>query len=101
MYARQVHDSLDQPPAVAMFSRETKQKSSHGQSEVIISVVDKIMQCFNSQGQTLSPIRKAELRSTYIKQLKNLHENGILNTDEYEEQREELIELMRQLKNVH
>ncbi len=47
-------------------------------------------------------MKKAELRSMYIKQLgelKALNENSILNNDEYEEQRKEIVELMRQLKN--
>ena len=49
----------------------------------------------------LSPLKKAELRSTYIKQLSDLHqlnEAGILTQDEYEEQRVELISAMRILK---
>lgn len=53
-------------------------------------------------GSTLSPMKKAELRSTYMKQLselRQLHDNGVLTEDEYEEQREELVQLMRQLKN--
>lgn len=50
-------------------------------------------------GATLSPMKAAELRSTYIKQLGELKiiENGILTNEEYEEQREDLVQLMRQL----
>ena len=51
---------------------------------------------------TLSPMKKAELRSTYIKQLSELrllHEGAVLSADEYEEQRKEVIDLMRQLKD--
>ena len=47
-------------------------------------------------------MKKAELKSTYMKQLselRQLHDNGVLTEDEYEEQREELVQLMRQLKN--
>ena len=50
---------------------------------------------------TLSPMKRAELRSTYIKQLselRSLHESAVLSADEYEEQRKEVIDLMRQLK---
>ena len=49
----------------------------------------------------LSPLKKAELLSTYIKQLSDLHqlnETGTLTQDEYEEQRVELISAMRNLK---
>ena len=50
---------------------------------------------------TLSPMKREELRSTYIKQLselRSLHESAVLSADEYEEQRKEMIDLMRQLK---
>ena len=50
---------------------------------------------------TLSPVRKAELRSTYIKQLselKQLHESGVLTDSEFEEQRINLVQLLRGLK---
>ena len=47
-----------------------------------------------------SPIKKAELRGTYMKQLtelKQLRDSGILEQDEYEEQRLDIIKLMRKL----
>ena len=34
-----------------------------------------------------------------LSELRQLHDNGVLTEDEYEEQREELVQLMRQLKN--
>ena len=46
-------------------------------------------------------MKKAELRSTYLKQLGELHQlrdNGILTEEEYEEQREDQIDSMRNLK---
>ena len=46
-------------------------------------------------------MKKAELHSTYLKQSSELHQlrdNGILNKEEYEEQREDLIDSMRSLK---
>jgi hypothetical protein len=49
----------------------------------------------------LSPMKKAELGSTYLKQLgelRQLRENGILTEEEYEEQREDLIDSMHDLK---
>lgn len=103
MYAKQAHTSLDQPPAVAMFNRE-KPKGSHGQNDVMVSVIDKLCTALTptpDKGKALSPIKTAELRSTYLRQLselKTLYDNGILNMEEYEEQRVELVELMRQLK---
>ena len=47
-----------------------------------------------------SPVKRAELRGTYIKQLaelKQLRNSGILDEGEYEEQRADIIELMRRL----
>ena len=44
--------------------------------------------------KTLSPMKKAKLRSTCMKllsELRQLHDNGVLTEDEYEEQREELV----------
>lgn len=48
----------------------------------------------------LSPMKKTELRSIYLKQLselRQLRDNGIPSKDEYEEQREDLIESMFKL----
>jgi hypothetical protein len=75
----------------------------------MVSVIDKLCSALTPNREkekaastlTLSPMKRAELRSTYIKQLgelKSLNENGILSEDEYKEQREDLVELMRQLK---
>ena len=50
---------------------------------------------------TFSPMKCAQLHSTYLKQLselRDLHDAGILHQDEYEEQRSDLVNLMRQLK---
>ena len=50
---------------------------------------------------TFSPMKKAELRGTYFKQLvdlRNLFDQGILTEDEYKEQKEDLVDAMRKLK---
>ena len=110
MYAKGCHTSLEQPPSAAMFNRETRPSKnlSHGQSDLVVSVIDKLCNALTPKQEkgkvvslTLSPMRRAELRGTYIKQLgelRQLNENGILTEDEYEEQRGELVQLMRQLK---
>ena len=46
-------------------------------------------------------MKRAQLCSTYLKQvseLSNLHDAGVLHQDEYEEQRTDLVNLLRQLK---
>ena len=103
MYTNGNHNSLDEPPAVAMFNREAKR--SHGQSDLIVSVVDKLCTALTpneKEKYSSSPVKKAELRSTYIRQLnelKMLCDNKILTDEEYMEQRDELVKLMRLLKN--
>ena len=45
-------------------------------------------------------MKRAELRGTYMKQLaelKQFRDSGILDQEEYEEQRSDIIKLMRQL----
>ena len=108
MMANGSHDSLHEPPAVAMFNREIKQsKGSNVQTDLMVTVIDKLCTALTPKPEkgkgslSSSPMKRAELRSTYIKQLnelKMLYKNGILTEIEYNEQREELVKLMRQLK---
>ena len=87
MYAVEAHDSLDKPPAAAMFNRDTRHKS-RGTDEFMVSVISKLCNALtpnqeNAMGDMStgsSMLRKAELRSMYIKQLgelKELSENGM------------------------
>ena len=105
MYAKGGHNSLDDTPHASMFNRETKPqtRSAHDQQAVMVSVIDKLCSAISALKHivsTLSSVKKAELRSIlYMKQLselRQLHDNGVLTEDEYEEQREELVQLMRQ-----
>lgn len=107
------YSDLDNPPGYAMFGREKDKKSNKdGHVEVVMSGMMNMMNTL-CQALTpkvtpperrqvgLSPMKKAELRSTYLKQLselRQLRDNGILTEDEYEEQREDLIDSMRNLK---
>lgn len=80
-------------------------------SSVMVSAIDKLCNALTPKQvgnekraitSTLSSMKNAELRGTYRKQLserRQLHENGVLTEDEYVEQREELVQLMRQLKD--
>ena len=106
------HTSVDEPPSASMFSRESKRSSSGlaANSSLNDTVVSGMMTMMNSLCQALvpksagttcgSPIKRAELRGTYMKQLselKQLRDGGILDQEEYEEQRLDIIKLMRQL----
>ena len=118
-----VHTDLDVPPAASMFGRETKkakapQKDSSDLSAAVVdmvSVVSTLSQALSTSAQaqlnrphtssshpvSWSPMKRAELRSMYLKQmteLRQLYDDGILSEEEYEEQRLELVESLRQLK---
>ena len=84
MLAKEVHDFLDNPPSVAMFSRKKTSKATHG-SDVnhIVSIIEKLCSALTpsqttgsptpaTSTPTLSPIKMAGLRSTYIEQLTEL-----------------------------
>ena len=115
MYVGKTHPSLEEPPAAAMFKRDTKQlkKPSDLNTTAVdgmLSVMDTLCQALataNKQTEkptpspTFTPMKRAQLRSTYLKQLselRDLHDAGILHQDEYEEQRSDLVNLLRQLK---
>ena len=106
---------LETPPGYAMFNRESDKKTSKESN--VESVMNGMLCIMNTlcqaitptssppaskrSGSTLSPMKKAELRRTYLKQLSELHQlydSQIITEEEYEEQREELIASMRNLK---
>ena len=118
MYAGGNHNSLEEPPSAAMFTRDGKhsKKSQHESSALSTTVVDGMLTMMNTLCQTLtskhtekqpsissafSPMKRAKLRGTYLKQLselRDLHSGGVLNEEEYGEQRCDVVNLMRQLK---
>ena len=115
MYVGKTHQSLEEPPAAAMFKRDTKQPKkrpdlSTTSVDGVLTVMNTLCQALataNKQTEapapspTFSPMKRAQLRSTYLKQLselRDLHDAGVLHQDEYEEQRSDIVNLMRQLK---
>ena len=77
---------------------------------MIVSVIDKLCNALSprpSESQdrhpsttVLSPMQKAELRSMkQLSELRQLCVSGVLTEEEYEKQRKDLVELMRQLKD--
>ena len=85
-----------------MFKRDTKQPKKH--SDLSTTSVDGVLTDMNTLCQvlatankqietptpspTFSPMKRAQLRSTYLKQLsglRDLHDAGVLHQDEYEE----------------
>lgn len=96
-----------------MFRRENK---SMKQSDLNNTVVDGMLTVMNNLCQaltstkptkvekqpctlspSLSPMKQAQLRSTYLKQLselRDLHDAGVLHKEEYEEQRSDLVNLL-------
>ena len=122
MLANGGYSDLDTPPAgAAMFHRETAMKRAKTESsnDVLMSgmltmvntLCQKIGQPHSSDQATpipasmptatFSPMKKAELRGMYFKQLvelKNLFDQGILTEDEHKEQKEDIVDAMRKLK---
>ena len=118
MYVGKIHLSLGEPPAAAMFKRDAKQPKKP--PDLNTTVVDGVLtvvntlcqalaptnrltekQCAPASSPTFSPMKRAQLCSTYLKQLselRDLHDAGVLHQDEYEEQRSDLVNLLRQLK---
>ncbi len=115
MYVGKVHPSLEEPPNAAMFRRDNK-KSNKSQPDLNNTVVDGMLTVMNTLCQaltptkqvekqcptpTFSPMKQAQLRSTYLKQLgelRDLHDGGVLSSEEYEEQRSRIVNLLCQLK---
>ena len=100
------HTTFEEPPSASMFGRDQKRTSNND------AVVSGVMTAMNSLCQALipkekpdgqpmsSPMKKAQLRGMYIKQLnelRQLHDCQILSKEEYEEQRADLVKLMREL----
>ena len=118
MLATGVHNDLDNPPTASMFGRD-KHAKRHSESSANDTVVSQMMTMMNTLCQaltpkqvetekkttfsvSLSPMKRAELRSTYLEQLSELHQlldQDILTEQEYEEQRAELVGSLRELKN--
>ena len=119
MLANGGYSDLDNPPAgAAMFHRETASKRSKTENSNdtimsgVLTVVNTLCQALVPHDQasptatrvpsaTFSPMKKAELRGTYFKQLvelRNLFDQGILTEDEYKEQKEDLVDAVRKLK---
>ena len=88
MYAKGAHNSLEEPPHAAMFQRQSgKDRRSHASSEhtsMMVTVIDKLCDALTPKQTELDKKQRAELRSTYIKQLsdsKILLDNGILTVE--------------------
>ena len=100
-----------------MFRRDSKSKK---QPDLNNTVVDGMLNVMNTlcqaltptkqvtveqhrctPSQSFSPMKQAQLRSTYLKQLselRDLYDTGVLHKEEYEEQRSDLVNLLRKLK---
>ena len=107
------HNDLDEPPTASMFNK-TRSKPVHGENSINNTVISGMMSVMNSLCQSvtsqqvqkspvvISPVKKAELRSTYMRQLaelRKLFDGEIINEEEYEEQRRELVLSMRHLNS--
>ena len=99
------HNSFEEPPNASMFNRDKKGVSCSSVQDS--AVVNGMMTAVNSLCQALcpkdvqetlsSPMKKAQLRGMYMKQLnelRQLYDSEILSN---EEQRSDLVKLLRKL----
>ena len=54
---------------------------------VMVSVIDKLCSAIAPKQMGSTPMKKAELRMKQLSGLRQLHDNGVLTEDEYEEQK--------------
>ena len=100
------HNSFEEPLNAAMFNRDKKGVSSNGESAVasgMMTAVSSMCQALRPKDvqETLSsPMKKAQLRGMYMKQLnelRQLYDSDVLSKEEYEEQRSDLVKLLSKL----
>ena len=115
MLVGETHDSLDNPPDVPMFGlKRVRGRSSTCSSDlnatltgmansIVTALSPQVPVCPSGSGiNSNSPSKSVELCSKYMQQLRelvNLHEIGALTTEEYEDQRRTLVDLMKKLNS--
>ena len=113
MFINETHKTLDTPPPYPLFGEEKRPRASSASGQlnealtglansIAIALVPNQLQQSASSSSTASPTKTAQLRSKYMEQLKNLidlRDLGALTPDEYEKEREVIINSMRKLKN--
>lgn len=113
MLVGETHDSLDSPPDVPMFGmKRVRGRASTSTSDLnaaLTGMADRIVTALSPRAAPLptssytnsnSPSKNVELRSKYMQQLRelvNLREIGALTSEEYEDQRLTLVDLMKKL----
>ena len=81
---------LTTPLKLQYFGKEKTQKAIHRSNLMhVVSVFHKLCSALtpNQETGTNSAPLTPELRSTYVNQLRQLHESGVLTDSEFEEQR--------------
>lgn len=103
------HSSFEEPPSSSMFVRDKKHpsSSSHVGDDTAVGMVAAMSTLCQAlipketpKPPISSPMKNAQLRGTYMKQLnelRQLYDSEILTKDEYEGQRSNLVKLMCQL----
>ena len=85
------HDSLESPPALPQFKKKIGSSTTTDHE-----------QASTCQTTGMSPEKIADVRSKYMEQLqqiKVLHDGGVLNVEEYEEQKSIILVSLRKLKS--
>lgn len=109
------HDSYDKPPKVGLITGEpdTRQHTRKDStvSEAMVGAANALAKALNNSpksrsiskptsSQGISPNSHANLRRKHLEDMKMLHsmyEDGVLTTDEYQEQKENILKSLREL----
>ena len=96
------HDSFDSPPKGSFFKSQGRKTKSTALSASGSQSTSTTTECHESGGTlSLTPQKAAQLKSTYIQQIKELHslqELGAITGEHFTKQRDILLEQMTQMK---
>ena len=105
----QTHDSTDEPPSSPLFNSGKSRRSGSSLTEEFSGLANSISDVMKHNATTPtaaaavdspSKLKVVNLRSKYLEQIRELHslfDMGALTVTEYEEQRQVVVDLMRQL----
>ena len=112
MIASEIHDDYDNPPNIPAFSppapkKPRKESMCEAMTGAAVAIVNAIRDpsslspsSSSTKGLGISPRKSVELRMKNYEQLRylqKLFDDGILNTKEYEEQKQSIIDSLRKL----
>ena len=104
------HDSMSEPPPIPLFTGNVPSKRTRHEplTEALTSAATAVVGLLTTKNTpsnsaaTMSPAKRAHVSGQYLEhleKLKNLHESGVLNDEEFKEQKSFALKNIRQLNN--